>query len=150
MSLIYNSQLSQSDFKTLLRENRERDKASRHTTVGTHKDDLELLLGDYPIRKLGSQGQQKSFLISLKLAQFEYIHKLCGYKPILLLDDIFDKLDSDRVEQLIKLLADNSFGQVFITDTNPDRINRVLNKINGEYYHFSVDNAIIKRINEEN
>ena len=150
VSLIYSSQLEQSDFKTLLLQSREKDKISRNTTSGIHKDDLELLLGDYPIRKLGSQGQQKTYLVALKLAQFEYIQKICGYKPILLLDDIFDKLDSDRVEQLIKLLAGDSFGQVFITDTNPDRINKVLNKIDGEYYHFSVNNSLIERLNEEN
>lgn len=149
VSLVYNSQLQQSEFKTLLSKSREKDKISRHTTSGIHKDDLELLLGDYPIRKLGSQGQQKTYLVALKLAQFEYIQKICGYKPILLLDDIFDKLDSDRVEQLIKLLAENSFGQVFITDTNPIRINNVLNKIEGEYYHFSVNNSVINKLNEE-
>lgn len=150
VSLVYKSQLQEDDFEDLLLKDRGKDKVSRHSTTGIHKDDLELLLGDYPIRKLGSQGQQKTYLIALKLAQFEFIQKICGYKPILLLDDVFDKLDSDRVEQLIKLLAKNSFGQVFITDTNPVRINNVLNKIEGEYYHFSVDNSIIKRLNETN
>ncbi len=149
VSLIYNSQLTHTDFGKLLSENREKDKISRHTTVGIHKDDLELLLGDYPIRKLGSQGQQKSYLVALKLAQFEYFQNICGFKPILLLDDIFDKLDSNRVEQIVKLLAQNNFGQIFITDTNPKRINNVLRKIDGEYYHFTVNNAKLTQLYEE-
>jgi len=149
VSLVYNSQLQQADFDKLLLESFEKDKISRHTTVGIHKDDLELLIGNYPIRKLGSQGQQKSYLVALKLSQFEYIQNICGFKPILLLDDIFDKLDSNRVEQIVKLLAKNSFGQIFITDTNPERINKVLNKINGEYYHFAVDNAKLTQLHEE-
>ncbi len=149
VSLRYNSQLHENDFENLLNKNLNNDKAARYTTVGIHKDDLELLLGDYPIRKLGSQGQQKSYLVAMKLAQFEYIHKLCGFKPILLLDDIFDKLDHDRAEQIIKLVAENSFGQIFITDTNPERINKVLQQINGEYFHFNVDHAKLTPIHEK-
>jgi len=141
VSLIYSSQLFESNFEKMLQENRERDKAARYSTVGIHKDELELQLGDYPMRKLGSQGQQKSYLVALKLAQFEYIYKLCGFKPILLLDDIFDKLDHDRVAQIIKLVADNSFGQIFITDTNPERVNEVLKQIDGEYFHFTVNDS---------
>lgn len=146
VQLSYESQLSKSQFAEVIKANREKDKLARFTTSGIHKDDLELLLGEYPIRKLGSQGQQKSYLVALKLSQFEYINKLCGFKPILLLDDIFDKLDSDRVEQIIKLVAQNSFGQIFITDTNPQRLNRVLNQIDGEYFHYEVHNAELQKL----
>ena len=148
--LQYSSQLHRNDFAELLNENREKDKLARYTTIGIHKDDLELKLGNYQIRKLGSQGQQKSYLVALKLAQFEYIQNLCGFKPILLLDDIFDKLDSDRVEQIVKLVAQNNFGQIFITDTNPARVNKVLKQIDGEFLHFLVDNAKLTLLNEKN
>ena len=90
--------------------------------MGIHKDDLEFILEGYPVKKFGSQGQQKSFVIAIKLAQFEYTRKIKGFKPILLLDDVFDKLDDLRVSQLIKLVSENSFGQVFITDTSRERI----------------------------
>lgn len=149
VSLSYYSHLQDAQFDLLLKNSREKDKTTRYTTHGIHKDDLELKLGDYPIRKLGSQGQQKSYLVALKLAQFEYIQKLCGFKPILLLDDIFDKLDSDRVEQIIKLVAQNSFGQIFITDTNPERVNKVLRQIKGEYFHYLVDDATLCELHEK-
>ena len=106
------------DFKTALG----RDRAAQYCTMGIHKDDLEFILEGYPVKKFGSQGQQKSFVIAIKLAQFEYTRKIKGFKPILLLDDVFDKLDDLRVSQLIKLVSENSFGQVFITDTSRERI----------------------------
>lgn len=146
VKLNYVSQLQNHNFSSILKENRTKDKHARYTTSGIHKDELDLLLGEFPIRKLGSQGQQKSYLVALKLSQFEYIHKLCGFKPILLLDDIFDKLDSERVEQIIKLVAQNSFGQIFITDTNPQRLNRVLDQIEGEYYHYNVSESKLEKI----
>jgi DNA replication and repair protein RecF len=145
VSLVYNSTLKNDSFKKQLIETRNKDKQSRYTTVGIHKDDLDLMLGDFPMRKLGSQGQQKSYLVALKLAQFDFIYKLCGFKPILLLDDVFDKLDSDRVEQIIKLVAQNSFGQIFITDTNPERINKVLTQIDAEYFHYHLNNTTLER-----
>lgn len=150
VKLIYSSDLHQHPLIELLQNNSHRDKAARYTTSGIHKDDLDLMLGQYPMRKLGSQGQQKTFLIALKLAQFEYIYQLCGFKPLLLLDDVFDKLDSSRVQQIITLVAQNSFGQIFITDTNPDRVNNVLSQVSGSYYHFHVNDAQINKINEKN
>ncbi len=149
VQLNYSSGLHKKSMDILLEESKTKDKIARTTTEGIHKDDLELLLGDYLIRKLGSQGQQKSYLIALKLAQFEYIQKICGFKPILLLDDVFDKLDSSRVEQIIKLVSQHSFGQIFITDTNSNRINKVLNSINDSYFHFNVDNAELTRVYEK-
>ncbi len=146
--LDYQSSVAGNDLLTLLTDSRKNDLSMLFTTEGIHKDELNLLLGEYPIRKLGSQGQQKSYLVALKLAQFEYIQTQCGFKPILLLDDVFDKLDSQRVEQIIKLVAQHSFGQIFITDTNPARIADVLHQIDGEYYHFHVENSKLTQLYE--
>lgn len=147
VQLNYHSQLHKLAMGELLYQHKAKDKLSRYSTAGIHKDDVEFLLGDYPMRKIGSQGQQKSYLVALKLAQFEFIQKICGFKPILLLDDVFDKLDSRRVEQIIKLVADHSFGQIFITDTNSARIDTILNKLDGEYYHYHVTDAKLTRLN---
>lgn len=150
VQLNYYSALDNIDMKGLLKESRVKDKMARTTTQGIHKDDLEFLLGDYLIRKLGSQGQQKSYLLALKLAQFEYIYKLCGFKPILLLDDVFDKLDATRVEQIIKLVSQHNFGQIFITDTNSDRVNKVLKSIHDNYFHYHVNESKLNRIYAKN
>jgi len=112
-----------------LMEARQNDKYAQYTTVGPHKDDLELAIGDFNIKKFGSQGQQKTFVLALKLAQFEYIYQRCGQKPILLLDDIFDKLDMLRVKQLIHLVGSDRFGQVFLTDTQPGRVENIFAEI---------------------
>ena len=112
-----------------LQEARQNDKYALYTTVGPHKDDLELAIGDFNIKKFGSQGQQKTFVLALKLAQFEYIYRRCGQKPILLLDDIFDKLDMLRVTQLIHLVGSDRFGQVFLTDTQPGRVENIFAQI---------------------
>lgn len=112
-----------------LTEARQNDKYAQYTTVGPHKDDLELLIGDFAVKKYGSQGQQKTFVLALKLAQFEYIYQRCGQKPILLLDDIFDKLDMLRVTQLVQLVGSDRFGQVFLTDTQPGRVEHIFAEI---------------------
>ncbi|MGE4288672.1 MAG: DNA replication/repair protein RecF [Salinivirgaceae bacterium] len=148
VSLIYNSGLSNQNFREQLQNSRDKDKQARFSTVGIHKDDLDFMLGDFAMRRLGSQGQQKSYLVALKLAQFEFIYQQCGFKPLLLLDDVFDKLDSDRVAQIIKLVAQNNFGQIFITDTNPQRIHQVLSQIDGEYYHYHVSPNQLERVYE--
>jgi DNA replication and repair protein RecF len=134
----YNSQLTDADFMKLLEECRERDRAAQFSTTGIHKDDLEFLFSGYPLKKTGSQGQQKSFLIAVKLAQFDYTRNKKGYKPILLLDDIFDKLDDLRVEQLIRLVSENNFGQVFITDTSEERIDRIFGGNGIDYKLFTL------------
>lgn len=144
VSIAYDSQLHENDFKELLSESIERDRYLRYTSKGIHKDDLRLMIGDYPIKKFGSQGQQKSYVIAIKLAQFEFTKNKKGYKPILLFDDIFDKLDDHRVEQLISLVSNNSFGQVFITDTQLQRIEKVFRIVNIDHKIFSVDAGIIK------
>jgi len=120
---------SEAPLQQQLMEARQSDKYALYTTVGPHKDDLELAIGDFSIKRFGSQGQQKTFVLALKLAQFEYIYQRCGQKPILLLDDIFDKLDMLRVTQLIHLVGTDRFGQVFLTDTQPGRVENIFAQI---------------------
>ncbi|MFV0306090.1 MAG: DNA replication/repair protein RecF [Moheibacter sp.] len=132
VDIVYKSQLSENSFDDLLHNSLVKDRAAQYTTVGIHKDDLELKIVNYPIKKFGSQGQQKSYLIALKLAQLELIQKFSKQVPILLLDDIFDKLDETRVEQLITLVNEDRFGQIFISDTHPERTESVIRKINSE------------------
>ncbi len=126
VELFYKSQLTEADFKSLLQKNISKDTILQYTSVGIHKDDLILTLEGRQIKKIGSQGQKKTYFLSLKLAQFEFIKQICGFKPLLLFDDVFDKLDADRVSQLIKLVSDNNFGQIFITDTSIDRLQKIL------------------------
>lgn len=128
----YQSQLSSNNFKNLLQESLRKDRSAQYTTQGIHKDDLELRIMNYPVKKFGSQGQQKSYLIALKLAQLELIRKSSEMTPLLLLDDIFDKLDESRVEQLIKLVNEDRFGQIFISDTHPERTESIVRKINSD------------------
>ncbi|MEX1002741.1 MAG: DNA replication/repair protein RecF [Crocinitomicaceae bacterium] len=146
ISITYESQLNESDFATQLEKSHRKDAAVGYTTVGIHKDDLIFNIHDHPIKKYGSQGQQKSFLIGLRLAQFELISDLLKMKPILLLDDIFDKLDHLRVEHLMKLVSDHAFGQVFITDTDQDRIDKVFQKIDIERFVFKVEEGKLEKI----
>ena len=126
----YNSQLLNNNIKELLNLNVNKDRILQYTTVGIHKDDLNLKLNNYNIKKIGSQGQNKTFLISLKFAQFELLTKNLDFKPIILLDDIFDKLDKIRVANIVKLVSENHFQQIFITDTNKERLKLILNKTN--------------------
>jgi DNA replication and repair protein RecF len=121
----YLSQFIGADYRKLFNESLAKDRAVQATSTGIHKDDLELLLEGYPVKRFGSQGQQKSFVIAVKLAQYELTKKEKGIKPILLLDDIFDKLDDGRVARLINLVNQDGFGQVFITDTNYARVSAV-------------------------
>lgn len=139
VQLVYDSQLFDGAFRVLLKNAMDKDRIVQHTTVGIHKDDLILTLNGYPIKKAGSQGQQKTYLVSLKLAQFDFIKKLSGIKPILLLDDIFDKFDRQRVRQIIELVAENHFGQIFITDTNSDRLVTILKDIEIQHSLFDID-----------
>jgi DNA replication and repair protein RecF len=131
VSIHYVSQLSQDiKMEDLLSSSINKDRAAQYTTVGIHKDDLEFLIKEFPLKKHASQGQQKSFVIALKLAQFEFLKQKKGEAPILLLDDIFDKLDDTRIARLIELVSKDNFGQVFITDTQKDRIEHILQKAN--------------------
>ncbi|WP_397363236.1 DNA replication/repair protein RecF [Olleya sp. R77988] len=138
VSINYKSHLFEADLETLLKKTINKDKALQYTSVGIHKDDLEFNIGDYPIKKFGSQGQQKSFLIALKLAQFDSIKAISGENPILLLDDIFDKLDETRVAQIIKLVNDENFGQIFISDTHAERTEQAVKQVHQSYEIFKL------------
>jgi DNA replication and repair protein RecF len=126
-SITYLTQLEvdAAEFATQVADAHRRDAQLQYTSVGPHKDDLEFAIGQFAVKRFGSQGQQKTFLLALKLAQFEYIRAHLGTKPILLLDDIFDKLDMQRVRQLVLLVGSDRFGQVFITDTQPGRVESI-------------------------
>jgi DNA replication and repair protein RecF len=134
----YNSLLTHSPMGDLMTESVEKDRVLRYTSTGIHKDDLDFTINGYPLKKFGSQGQQKTFVIALKLAQFEFTRKIKGFKPILLFDDIFDKLDDSRVEQIVKLVSGNNFGQVFITDTQRQRIEKIFHTISIDHKIFNV------------
>ena len=138
VALDYITQLSDIDFKRGLEQAIQKDRALQYTTFGIHKDDLGMKLGDYSLKKIGSQGQQKTFLVALKLAEFEFIRQLMEIPPILLLDDIFDKFDAFRVKQIIKLVAENNFGQIFITDTNEKRLFNILKEIPTEHTVYKI------------
>ncbi len=144
VSATYASQMAEMGFLELQRSSREKDRALKYTSTGVHKDDLELKMNGYPVKRNGSQGQQKSFVIALKLAQFEYTRRVKNFKPILLFDDIFDKLDHHRVDKLIKLVSLDSFGQVFITDTQPERINAIFRESNLDHSVFVVDDGNVE------
>ncbi len=150
VSLEYGSQLNEQDFGQLLTQSFAKDRLLQFTTAGIHKDDLELKLGGYPIKRLGSQGQNKTYLIALKFAQFDFVRSLNRVKPILLLDDLFDKLDSGRVEEIVKLVADDHFGQIFITDTNREHLDGILKEAGGDDFRiFVVEKGRINDILEK-
>ena len=136
VSLVYQSQLQDQDLLSLLTENIQKDRLTQYTNFGIHKDDLVFEINGHPIKKFGSQGQQKSYLIALKLAQFDLIKMQKKVKPILLLDDIFDKLDDERVAQIITLVDDENFGQLFITDTHAERTEEIVKKVKQTYKIF--------------
>ena len=143
VQLVYESQLLHDGFDTLLKKTMERDRALERTTTGIHKDDLQFNIHGMSMKKFGSQGQQKSFLIALKLAQYTFLTQKKGFKPLLLLDDIFDKLDDNRVTKLMQMISNNDFGQVFITDTSSARVNGIFEKINVDVKLFNVAEGTI-------
>ena len=138
VQLVYESHLFERDLLTLLQENLVKDRALQYTSVGIHKDDLSFEIDSYPIKKFGSQGQQKSFLIALKLAQFEFLKKQSGVKPILLFDDIFDKLDESRVAKIVEMVNSDTFGQLFISDTHPERTEAIIKSTHQTYTMFNL------------
>lgn len=141
VDLIFHSQLNEMDFENALHHSLATDRSTQHTNVGIHKDDIHFLMNDHFIKKIGSQGQQKTFLMALKLAQYEFMEDQLGFKPILLLDDIFDKLDEKRVCQLIAFVNNGFFGQVFITDTHPERTKAILQASDIIHQIFNIDNG---------
>lgn len=138
VSLVYDSQLHSKRLLTLFDDNLQRDRVLQYTCVGIHKDDLLFEIDGHPIKKFGSQGQQKSFLIALKLAQFEFIKKQSGVLPILLFDDIFDKLDETRVSKIVQMIDDKVFGQIFISDTHPERTEAIIKATHQSYTIFNM------------
>ncbi|OIQ23044.1 DNA replication/repair protein RecF [Lacinutrix sp. MedPE-SW] len=138
VDLVYKSDLFDNELESLLKNVINKDKAVQYTSVGVHKDDLLFNIDEHPIKKFGSQGQQKSFLIALKLAQFDFIKQQSGVNPILLLDDIFDKLDEERVTQIIKLVDDENFGQLFISDTHAERTENAVKQVHQSYEIFKL------------
>ncbi len=138
VQLVYQSDLFEKNTLTLLEENLSKDRALQYTSVGIHKDDLSFEIDHFPIKKFGSQGQQKSFLIALKLAQFDFVKKQSGEKPILLFDDIFDKLDEFRVSKIVEMVNNDVFGQLFISDTHPERTENIVKTTHQSYKIFNL------------
>ena len=146
VNLTYLSQLYDHPLAERLALHRERDTVVGYTLTGIHRDDIEMNLNDHLIRHTGSQGQNKTYLIALKLAQYAFLSSTSDTKPILLLDDIFDKLDVERVEQIIQLVNGEQFGQIFITDTNRNYLDRIVAAINQDYALFKVENGEVNQL----
>jgi len=142
VALLYSSALDNEPFEDILKKSEEKDFILQYTSAGIHRDDLDFFIGEHSLKKTASQGQQKTYLVALKFAQFEFIKKTYGYKPLLLLDDIFDKLDQLRMKQILKLVADHKFGQIFITDTGK-RIEQIIENVADEYKLFNVKDESI-------
>ena len=146
VSITYRSDLERGDLASLLSASRAKDRALRFTSAGLQRDDFLFTMDGHPIRKCGSQGQQKSFLVSLKFAQYEIMKERYGYPPVLLLDDLFDKLDLNRVSNLLKMVAGHDFGQIFLTDTDKARIQGIVDKITSDSrYYDTVAGAFYKQ-----
>lgn len=139
VSLVYDSPLHEDSLANLLQKYVEKDRILERTSMGIHKDDLVFSIHGMPLKKFGSQGQQKSFLIALKLAQYTYLQSENGFEPLLLLDDIFDKLDEHRTRKLMQKVSAHDFGQIFITDTSRHRIQTIFDEIGEEVVIFDVE-----------
>ncbi len=146
VQLIYESQLESGSFEALLKSNRDRDRRLTYSSAGVHKDDLNFVIGGKPLKKFGSQGQQKTFLLALKLAQAEYLKERKKIAPILLLDDIYDKLDGNRIKKLMNFLQKEWFGQVFITDTHLERLPKLFKQWKTDYKVFNVNNGEVTNV----
>ncbi len=143
--LTYKTDMTEGLLTEQLKSVRQKDLAVGYTTKGIHKDDLNFMLDEYAIKRLGSQGQQKTYLTALKFAQYEFVYKRANITPILLLDDVFDKLDANRVEKIVELVSGNDFGQIFITDTNRDHLYEILEKIGKDHKVYFLENEEIKQ-----
>jgi DNA replication and repair protein RecF len=141
VALHYETEALRADFPDYFLRLRQKDFVTKNSNAGIHKDDFEFQIDGHPLRKLGSQGQQKSFIIALKLAQFALYEKAKGEKPLLLLDDIFDKLDEERIGMLMQLVSQGNFGQLFITDARPERSKEILSRLDTEVAFFYLENG---------
>ncbi len=139
VELGYKADIEKEDFEKILDDNTDKDRVLQYTGKGIHKDDLIMKLDGHPIKKTGSQGQQKTYLVSLKFAKYEFIGKKTAKNPLLLLDDIFDKFDQNRVEKMIELIGGEKFGQIFLTDTDHERLFTILSDIGHEYKIFNIN-----------
>ena len=144
--LVYKSQLSDAPFVDLLKQYEKKDAYTRYSNAGVHRDDLVFQIKGHPVKKFGSQGQQKSFIIALRLAQYEWLKNHLNTQPVLLLDDIFDKLDHTRVERLMKLVSDQFFGQVLVTDTDIERVEKIFSESNLECKVFQVEEGDVSEL----
>lgn len=138
VELKYLTQAGDRSLSELMRDTHDKDKQLQFTSVGIHRDDLVLELSGYPMKQQGSQGQQKTYLVALKMAQFDFLKKISNVRPLILLDDVFDKLDANRVTRIIKLVSEDHFGQIFITDTNLQHLQSILSGLTAEYRLFQV------------
>ena len=146
VSIGYTSDLDRGSLEEVFLRHRDRDRAFGFTTAGIQRDDLLFQMDGHPIRRFGSQGQQKSFLVSLKFAQYEWMKQGYGYPPILLLDDVFDKLDMDRISNLLAMVAGQDFGQIFITDSNKVRLRGIVDRITEDRAYFETSGGQFTRV----
>lgn len=149
VSLRYVSHCQRGDLLDVIRRDRFKDRAVGYSLHGVHRDDLEMLIGGYPVRREGSQGQSKTYVLSLKFAQFCFLKRRCSTTmPILLLDDVFDKLDAGRVEKMVRLVSGDGFGQILLTDTNREHLDRILRSGGSDYRLFHVEGGVITKVEE--
>ena len=140
----YRSDLHGVSMTSVLKRHLDRDRALRYTSSGIHRDDFVFTMDGHPIRRCGSQGQQKSFLVSLKFAQYEIMKDSYGFAPMLLLDDVFDKLDMNRISNLLSMVAGNEFGQIFITDSNKVRMSGIVDAITSDSAYFETSGGTFR------
>ena len=146
VNIEYESELSGGSLESILAASFEKDRYMKHTTSGIHRDDFAFTMNGHPIRRFGSQGQQKSFLVSLKFAQYEIMKRNYGFAPILLLDDVFDKLDMGRISNLLQMVASNDFGQIFITDSNKVRMSGIVDRLTQDRAYFETAGGVFTSI----
>ncbi len=146
VELIYKSSLNERGMQQIMNDNRSKDLALGYTSEGVHRDDIELMLGRLLMRKGGSQGQCKSYTVAMRFAQYEFLREHSGVSPILLLDDIFDKLDANRVESIMSIVARDTFGQIFLTDTNRTHLDEIIRRIGGDYKIYNVTDGVCEPV----
>ena len=144
----YSSDLQRGDLRDILLRHREKDRVFRFTTAGIQRDDFIFTMNGHPIRRCGSQGQQKSFLVALKFAQYEVMKASCGHPPMMLLDDLFDKLDTSRVGNLLELVADREFGQIFLTDCDRTRTRTIVDAITSDRMYIETEGGVFRTVDE--
>lgn len=146
VNIEYDTELSKAGLDQILASSYEKDRIFKYTTSGIQRDDFVFTMNGHPIRRYGSQGQQKSFLVSLKFAQYEIMKKNYGFAPILLLDDVFDKLDMGRISNLLQMVASNDFGQIFITDSNKVRMSGIVDRLTQDRAYYETSAGTFTRL----